>query len=74
MLLGYIQIITVLTETGAFGSGTGTSRTQVSSPVHKFQLQVCPVEIHIIIISLIIITVKRQNCSQIIKQYRTKCY
>lgn len=40
---------TTLTQTGAFGSGTGTSRTQVSSPVHKLQLQVCPVEITLLL-------------------------
>lgn len=55
-----------LTETGAFGSCTGTSRTQVSSPVHKFQLQVCPMEIHRIINILRIIKVKRTKCSQTI--------
>lgn len=49
----YTDNQTALTETGAFGSCTGTSRTQVSSPVNKFQLQVGPVEIHIIIIIIL---------------------
>lgn len=34
----------LLTETGPFGGGTGTSGTQISSTVHKFQLQVGPEE------------------------------
>lgn len=57
---------TALTETGAFGRCTGTPRTQVSSPVHKLQLQVCPMEKHIIINSLRIIKVKRAKGSQTI--------
>lgn len=57
---------TALTETGAFGRCTGTSRTQVSSPVHKFQLQVCPMEKHININILRITKVKKVNFSQTI--------
>lgn len=36
--------VDLLTETGPFGGGTGTSGTQISSTVHKFQLQVGPEE------------------------------
>lgn len=39
-----IKYILVLTETRAFGCSTCTSRAQVSTPMDKFQLQVCPKE------------------------------